>query len=103
MAASPLLAYAAHPIPPNVGSEAPPREQPPEAAAAREIVFTNLLRKAVVEYYGSVAYYFRVLRVNGLQGAEAYTEGDEVTMPPRANAAALAEAERWRAKLGERA
>ena len=81
----PLRRYKAAPFPPNVGSEVPPRQRPPEPAAAREIVFTNLLRKAVENYYGNVAYYFRVLRANGLRGVEVYGDGDEVAMPARAS------------------
>jgi hypothetical protein len=91
------------PFEPYTGEKVPPPGTPPRPAAAREITFTDLVRKATEAYYGNACYYHRVLRANGFSGLEVFVDGDEVVMPARAKAASLAEAERWRATLAETA
>lgn len=61
---------------------------------------TNLLRKAVVDYYGYHYMYYPVLWFNDTEETDIFKSGQEFTMPARGKRAQISEAVKWAKRLG---
>jgi hypothetical protein len=65
-----------------------------------EFVIPNLLRLAVEEYIGHHYFYFDALDENGFSDGDIFKRLQQVKIPPRGKRHLIAEAGKWRERLG---